>query len=165
MKNLSYQIIIIFILVLSFSCKQENKKTTRVNLKISDQYLTIADTLIDDMFIKNTNNNEWTAYSLRKLDKQTLINQIFDLVYAGKLVPHEFFSDSVLTIDDIHNLENEDEFSRDKIAKVQFEESWYFDPAQLKMVKKVHSIMLAYEVYNNMDEIKGYKPAFKVYFK
>jgi len=94
-----------------------------------------------------------------------LVNEIFDLVYEGKLTPYEFFSETPLTIEDIKQLERDPEFSRDKIAKVQFEEGWYFDPVSLKMTKRVHSIMLAFEIYNNQGEIKGYKPAFKVYLK
>ena len=152
------------LLILFYSC-QQNQDTKLTIANQTEEYLVIADTIINDIMLKAAENDEWAEYSLRKLDKLRLVNEIFDLVYEGKLTPYEFFSETPLTIEDIKQLERDPEFSRDKIAKVQFEEGWYFDPVSLKMTKRVHSIMLAFEIYNNQGEIKGYKPAFKVYLK
>ena len=130
-----------------------------------ENFIVIADTIVNDVVIMNPDNDEWTDYCLRNLDKKTLVNEIFKSVYAGELIPYEFFHNEPLSIEDIKALEDDPKFSRDKIAKVQFEEAWYYDSVNQKMVKKVHSIMLAYEIYNSLGEIKGYKPAFKVYLK
>ena len=161
----SRYLILFIVSILLFACKQEKKELSDNNIADKNIYTVVADTLINDMIIKNPNDDEWTNYSLRNLERNTLVNEIFKLVYNGKLTAHEFFSDSTLSIDDVKAIENDPEFSRDKIAKVQFEEAWYLDTIHYKMVKKVYSIMLAYEVYNLNGEIKGYKPAIKVYFK
>lgn len=145
-------------------CDSEQKRPQTVDVENTSSYISIADTIITDALILNPNDDEWTDYTLRKLDKKTLVNEIFESVYQEELIPYEFFHNEPLTIDDIKDLEKDPEFSRDKIAKVQFEEAWYYDSANQKMIKKVHSIMLAYEIYNLQGEIKGYKPAFKVYF-
>ena len=121
--------------------------------------------MVSDVVILNPNNDKWTEYCLRKLDKKTLVNEIFKSVYEGKLTPYEFFNNNPYSIDDVKAIEDDPEFSRDNIAKVQFEEAWYFDTVNQKMVKKVHSIMLAYEIYDLNGKVKGYKPAFKVYLK
>lgn len=147
------------------SCNLDQNKPQIVNLGDKNNFQVIADTIVNDVVIKNPDEDEWTDYCLRKLDKTTLVNEIFKSVYDGKLIPYEFFHNKPLTINDIKDLEKDPEFSRDKIAKVQFEEAWYYDPVNQKMTKKVHSIMFAYEVYNSLGDIKGYKPAFKVYFK
>jgi len=160
--KLTYLISILLLFI--YSCQQNSDKKINISNK-TEEYLVIADTIINDIMLKAAENDEWAEYSLRKLDKLRLVNEIFDLVYEGKLTPYEFFSETPLTIEDIKQLERDPEFSRDKIAKVQFEEGWYFDPVSLKMTKRVHSIMLAFEIYNNQGEIKGYKPAFKVYLK
>jgi len=147
------------------SCNLNNKELQVVNLGSEDNFTIIADTLISDVLIKNPNNDEWTNYCLRNLDKKTLVDEIFKSVYKGELMPYEFFKNEPFTIEDIKILEKDPEFSRDRVAKVQFEEAWYYDQENQKMTKKVHSIMLAYEIHNSLGEIRGYKPAFKVYFK
>lgn len=165
MQNIIKSIIgLCIILMIAISCSKEQKKTELVNLGDENNYIVIADTIINDVIIKNPDNDEWVDYSLRNLKKEVLVNKIFDSVYEGKLIPYEFFNNTQLSIKDIKALENNLDFRRDKIAKVQFEEAWYYDMESQKMVKKVHSIMFAYEIYNSSGEIKGYKPAFKVYF-
>ena len=151
--------------ILFASCEQSQKEIKNIDLSIDESYIEIADTIINDVVIKNSDNDEWTEYCLRNLDKKTLVNEIFNLIYSEELIPYDFFQNTQLSIDDIKALEKDPEFSRDKISKVQFEEAWYFDTENQKMLKKVHSIMLAYEIYDFNGEVKGYKPAFKVYFK
>jgi hypothetical protein len=159
---------ILFSIVLSgvfFSCNQKEIEVKKVDIGRESNYSVIVDTIINDVLIQNPDSSEWTDYCLRNLNKDFLVDEIFNSVYSGKLIPYEFFNNIPLEITDIESLEEDPEFSRDKIAKVQFEEAWYFDTENQIMVKKVYSIMLAYEVYNLEGEIKGYKPAFKVYFK
>jgi len=159
---------IVFSIILSgvfFACNQHEIEIKKVDIGREINYSVFADTIINDVLILNPDSSEWTDYCLRNLKKDVLVEEIFNSVYSGKLVPYDFFKDIPLEINDIQSLENDPEFSRDRIAKVQFEEAWFFDTENQIMVKKVHSIMLAYEVYNLEGEIKGYKPAFKVYFK
>ncbi|MGC9373988.1 MAG: hypothetical protein ACP5DQ_02975 [Bacteroidales bacterium] len=161
MKNLFF---ISLILIMFFGCDKQSKETVQVKFEGFENFEIIADTIINDVIIKNPDNNEWTDFCLRKLDKTSLVNHIFNAVYSGELTPYDFFNDSILTIEDIKELEKNPEFDRNNIAKVQYEEAWYYNNEKNIMIKKVHSIMLAYEIYNNQGEIKGYKPAFKVYF-
>ncbi|HRW62078.1 MAG TPA: hypothetical protein P5132_01250 [Bacteroidales bacterium] len=161
-SKLSFQLFLFLILI--SSCQQNRDEKIKLTNQ-TEEYQLIADTIINDIMIKAAENDEWAEYSLRKLDKLKLVNEIFDLVYSEELTPYEYFSEAPLRIEEIEQLEKDPEFSRDKIAKVQFVEAWYFDPIGMKMTKRVHSIMLAYEVYNNQGEIKGYKPAFKVFLK
>lgn len=148
----------ISILVCCKEIKNENKSSSGSEMEV------IADTIIYDVLLKNPNpTDEWANYCLQSLDLDQLVDYIFEGVYKKQLKPIEFFSDQDLDIKDIKLLEKEEEFSRDKIARAQFEEIWYYNKNKHIMQKHVHSIMLAYEVYNNKGEIKGYKPAFKVY--
>lgn len=162
MKSL-IQIIGIAIIFLS-ACNLNREKPQEVSIGDNSEYLVIADTIITDVVILNQTEDEWTEYTLRKLNNKTLVDKIFKAVYAGKLQPYDFFNGTPLTKKDIRKLERKPEFDRDNIGKVQFEEAWYYDTKNQMMVKKVHSIMLAYEFYNSSGEFKGYKPAFKIYF-
>jgi len=163
--QIKYYLFFVIILGAFFSCNQKEIEIKKVDIGRENNYSVFADTIINDVLIQNPDSNEWTDYCLRNLKKDVLVDEIFNAVYSGKLIPYEFFNNIPLEISEIESLEKDPEFSRDKIAKVQFEEAWYFDTENQIMVKKVYSIMLAYEVYNLEGEIKGYKPAFKVYFK
>jgi len=143
-------------------CKRE-QPIQETQVVADGSYTVIADTIITDVVIKNPGIDEWTDFCLRNLDKKILVDDLFKDVYSGELIAHDFFNDNILNIDEVKAIENDPEFSRDKIAKVQFEESWSYNEENNTMVKKVHSIMLAYEIYHSDGEFKGYKPAFKVY--
>ncbi len=168
MKKLQLVIIVIAVLTLfSNSCsKDTSKDRSRKIPENTANYTTIADTIIYDVVIKNPDiNDKWTERCLSKLEKDILVDRIFEAIYNNDLIPYDFFEGKKLSINEIKELEKKEEFSREQIAKVQFEEIWYFDQKNLKMTKEVYSIMLAYEIYNSYGEIKGYKPAFKVFFK
>jgi len=166
MRNKTNIILWVFIIsVITAGCNMKQNEPQVVNTGNENNFIVIADTIVNDVIILNPDNDEWTDYCLRNLDKKTLVNEIFKSVYEGNLIPYDFFQNEILSIEDIKALENDSTFSRNKIARVQFEEAWHYDSVNQKMVKKVHSIMLAYEVYDSFGEIKGYKPAFKVYLK
>ena len=129
-------------------CNFEQKQPQTADMENLSDYIPIADTIITDVLILNPNTDEWTDYSLRNLDKKTLVNEIFESVYHEDLIPYEFFHNKPLTIDDIKELEKDPEFSRDKIAKVQFEEAWYYDPTNQKMIKKVIELLVFITVFN-----------------
>ncbi len=150
--------------ILFSACNLNQEKPQKVIIGDSSSYLALADTIITDVVILNSSDDEWTEYTLRNLNNSMLVDKIFKAVYAGDLQPYEFFQNLPLSIKDIEALEEKPEFSRDKIGKIQFEEAWYYDSKNQKMIKKVHSMMLAYEYYNSLGELRGYKPAFKVYF-
>ncbi|MFO7922753.1 MAG: hypothetical protein R6U58_03605 [Bacteroidales bacterium] len=123
----------------------------------------IADTMTYDVVIKNPNPDDlWTEESLSNLKRDALIDLIFDAIYSKNLVPYDFFSKKALSVKDIKRLEDDPEFSRENIGKIQFLEEWYFDEENLRMEKRVNSITLGYEVFNLAGELRGYKPAFLI---
>lgn len=164
MKIAKQIITLVFLSTVIYSCKPEPNEQI-VSFENAETYTIIADTIITDVVVKNPTDDEWVDYTLRQLDKKTLVDQIFDAVYSKQIVPYDFFNETELTIEQVKAIETDPDFSRDKIGKVQFEEKWYYDSKNNTMIKKVHSIMLAFELYNAEGEIKGYKPAFKVYLK
>ncbi|OFX84972.1 MAG: hypothetical protein A2W99_16340 [Bacteroidetes bacterium GWF2_33_16] len=164
MRSIDKIYFLFFIGLIIIGCKPKPTEQV-IYFETAETFTVIADTIITDVVIKNPTDDEWVDYTLRYLDKTILVDQIFEAVYTKKLVPYDFFNDTQLTIEQIKEIEADPDFSRDKIGKVQFEEKWYFDKKNNTMIKKVHSIMLAFELYNAEGEIKGYKPTFKVYLK
>ena len=88
---------------------------------------------------------------------------IFDAVYSGKYKAYDHFTGSLLSIESIKEMEAQEDFSREDIGKIQFSEVWYFNSENNILNKKVISMVLGLEQYNNFGELKGYKPVFKVY--
>jgi hypothetical protein len=123
----------------------------------------VADTVIYDVVIKNPSAEDiWTEACLKNLDREGLVNMIFEAIYLAELIPYDHLSNEPLSIRDIENLENDPEFSRKTIGKIQFSEEWYFDRDNLRMEKRVNSMALGYEVFDIAGNLRGYKPAFMV---
>ncbi len=154
-----------FLIGCNINTENKAEQTQKLSIEKNDNsYARIADTIITDVVIRNPDHNEWTDYCLRNLKKDELVDQLFEMVYDGKLTPYDFFSETEMSIEEVKQFEKEEEFDRHKVGKVQFEESWHFDSENQKMMKQVISIMLAYETFDAEGNVKGYKPVFKVYF-
>ncbi len=137
--------------------KESLVERTPLNLAI------IADTVIYDVVVKNPEPDDlWTEECLRNLNRQGLVDIIFNAIYRQELIPYDFFSNNPLSLNDITNLENNPEFSRENIGTLQFTEEWHFDEVNLRMKKRVHSLSLGYEVFDLSGNLRGYKPAFMV---
>ncbi|MFP4366146.1 MAG: hypothetical protein ACLFQA_03530 [Bacteroidales bacterium] len=129
----------------------------------STNALVIADTVIYDVIVKNpVEGDEWTEECLRNLKREGLVDIIFDAIYQKELIPYDYLSEEPLTLNAIKDLENDPEFKRENIGKIQFSEEWYFDKENLRMEKRVNSLSLGYEVFDLSGNLKGYKPAFMV---
>lgn len=132
----------------------------------SGNYEIIADTITYSVLLQNDDPfNKWKENALKNLDRDKFTHYLFESVYNGELEAFDFRTNEKLSVEEIKALEEKEEFSRDKIARAQFEEIWYLDTQQHKMRKEVYSIMIAYVVHNDQGKIRGYKPAFKVYLK
>ncbi len=123
----------------------------------------IADTVIYDVVVKNPEPDDlWIEESLRRLNREALVDIIFNAVYRQELIPYEYFSSEAMSVADVIELEKSPEFSREKVGRIQFSEEWYFDEDNLRMEKRVNSLTLGYEVFDPQGNLRGYKPAFLV---
>ncbi len=176
MRILSFFLMMIVLASYLSSCKNTSDEQTRESKpgeKIDtisatggreEVYEILADTISYGVIIKNKDTtNKWQKKWLKNLKKEKFINQIFNKIYSGELTPYSYFDEEQLSVEDIKSLEEEKEFNRNKIGKLQFKEIWYWNPEKTKMTKEVYSIMFAYERYNSDGSFRGYKPAFKVY--
>lgn len=143
------------------SCKDTSKPIIVTTGDETLQGTLIAEPVTYDMVIKNANpDDEWAEECLMNLDREKLVNIIFDAVYNEQLTPYDYFTDEPIKLSDLRELEKE--FAREIIGKLQFEEEWAFDEDSLKLTKKVNKLLLAYELFNSAGDIRGYKPAFYV---
>lgn len=169
MKSIIYYLIINLLLV-SACChhKKANEKevteTTSPQLRSSELGTVIADTIIYDVIIKNLNpDDNWTTKCLKDLKRNLLVNKLFESIYDGKAVAYDLLTDKVITPEELRKMEKKKKLDRDRIGKIQFTESWFYNDSLRIMTKKVLSVSLGFELFDGAGELIGYQHAFKVY--
>jgi hypothetical protein len=160
---------ILFALAACKPSAEQQPKTAPTASSAADSipaYAIMADTITYDVIVKNANpEDDWTTLCLQRLDRDKLIGNIFDAVYAGKLKAYDILSNSELSVNKVRKLEKEKDFDRSRIGKIQFTELWLFNEQDMSMEKTVRALALGYELYDSEGKVRGYKPVFKVYLK
>ncbi len=157
----------IFSLLLTTGCinkeKSENdNKSFAISGVLSDEAL-LADTITYPVTIFNFDpTDDWSEQRLRNVQRQKLVEEVFNAIYSKTLTVYHYYSDEPLSINDIRELEASPDFSRDRIEEIQFVETWHFSPELKQFQKKVHSIVLAYALYNDDGSRRGLKAAFRI---
>jgi len=155
--NLSCSILIGFVLV-AFACHQgvADKPISGVSFgKIT----------YDSFIINRDSTDTWGEECLSGFKRKDLIDNIFNEIYEGKVVPTDYFTGEKISLVQLKKMETEGEFSRKNISKIRFEEQWFWDQDKSELVKRVVSMTIAYEVYDLSGNSRGQKPLFKLNFK
>ena len=164
-------LIIILLIAGITACKQKDgepsvtgkaktlKDTTLLTLQ------PIAESIRYDVIIKNPDPaDEWTETCLKGLDREKLVDEVYKAIYAGKVKAYDYYTDDPMSVKQVKEIEKQAESDGAEVAKVQFLEDWHFDPVTFNLYKKVHFIMLAYELLDEKGNVKSYKAVFYVPF-
>jgi hypothetical protein len=164
MKLISLLTFILVVLLVSCTNRQPNgSKPIEKELSDSANDQLVADTIIYDVIIHNLDpDDQWAQQRLQYLNQRKLIDSIFELVYQGKVTAFDFFENRPLKLNEIRKIETAEDYSRDKIGKIQFAERWYFDPTHHRFKKEVISMVLGYDRISS-DGVLLHKPVFKIY--
>lgn len=161
------KLILVLIALLIISCINKPDTSTEPHPSSSislDGYL-VADTIIYDVIIKSSDpTDKWENQRLQNVNQSLLIDSLFELVYNKHLIAYDVFENKALTISEVKAIEDQPDFARDRIGKIQFTEKWYFDGSNQQLQKQIISIALGYETYNENGNVRAYKPVFELYF-
>nr|WP_321453035.1 hypothetical protein [uncultured Carboxylicivirga sp.] len=150
-----------FVALLQACNKGTESTSTRANQSIQGELL--ADTIIYSVEIKNYDpNDHWKEECLKNFDRSKMVDLLFESVYKHHAQAYNYMTDAPMSVAEIKAIEKEEDFSRDKVGKLQFWEAWYYDENQQIMNKKVLSILVAYEVNTHDGEFLGHKAAFYI---
>lgn len=152
----------LFVLIFSFvACNQPpSGKEGTSSQSIGEE---VADTILYPVNIINLDSTDtWADTRLKNLDHEQLTDLIFEAVYNGNAKAYDYYSREEISIEKIKKMEASGDFKRDEMAQLQFEESWYFNPARGSMTKEVQSVLLAWPVYDNQGIFQAYKAGFVV---
>ena len=164
-KTSFHFLIIVAILATVWNCKNEPaEKIKSQPIQPNDSNYIVADTITYDVIIKDIDSTQiWQKEFLKYLNRSMLIDSIFAGVYTGRLTAHDFFTDKKLSLKEVREIEDSDWFSRNAIGKIQFNEVWAFNLSNHKFEKKVNSLVLGVEQFDQFGNFKGHKPVFKIY--
>lgn len=170
MKGLCVGVITLGFVIIS-CCPDRGKQDSKINNSAfgifpkTESGFIIADTIIYDVIIKNPNSDDkWTDECLKNLKKKQFIDQLFESVYNESNIAYDLSSNKIILPAELKSLEKKQEIDRDKIGKIQFAESWLYNDSLMIMSKKVISVSLGIEVFDERGELLGYKHAFKIHF-
>lgn len=90
-----------------------------------------------------------------------MINDIFDKIYNGSIKAYELGSETSVNSRRLKELEKEIANDRNRVAKLQFTEDWYYNASTAELKKVVRSVVLGYEYRDSHGNMFGYKALFR----
>ncbi len=173
-NGIVYGLFLLMLLIFA-GCGKSDVKSSLVTERI--QY---------DVTIKSPDPEyDWWVQNLEGAKREGLLADIFGSVSGGKVKAYDFFSNKLLTPDEVKKIlrrtdtvavERPDpphelvdtvlvhELSMKEISRLRFLEEWQMDHQTLAFTKKVVGICPLVEVYAESGELRGYKPLFWVFF-
>ena len=169
MKKLTaLTILLSVILVFAFSCKNGTGKNTpkpgeNKEAPLPDGLLLIGKDIITDVIVRpDTLGDPWEVEKVKGFDGSTMFRTLFDRIYNGEVTVYHCILDEPLKAEDVRKAEKEFDSDLSRIAKLQFLEDWYFDPATNGIIKKTKSVSFGYEVIRDNELPTGYVALFRV---
>ena len=153
---------ILTISLLLFSCKQEEPAEVLISQDSSDL---VAQDIIYDVLIQAETDNPWEIEKVAGYKGADMINSLFESIYESELSVKDLITGEELSAKDIKKIDGTEGFERDKIGKLQFTEDWFYSPSQMKLEKKIKSIVFGYRSFNDDLNRMAYFAEFEVEFK
>jgi hypothetical protein len=123
----------------------------------------VAPRIVYDVEILNAYPDDaWTTECLKDLDHRSLVNFVFNGLYSGRFSAYDIFEETPISAKKIRKMEENGEFSRDRIGKFQFQEEWILDTVNMTFFKKVTEIRMGLQKFNEAGELTGYAPLLRV---
>ncbi len=159
MKNTIWLLFLSCFTIFLFSCQPKTNKDYTQQASDDKDYEVWADTIIYEVLIHNPDSlDEWQSHKIKYLNHKKMVNDIFNSVYAGKKTAYNYYTNEAMSIEDVNQLE--ETYKRTDIGKLQFSEIWLYNQKNAHLKKEIHSILVAYTLYDSSNKIRGYKAAF-----
>ena len=107
-------------------------------------------------------SDPWEVEKVKGFDGAIMFKTLFEKIYRGDLIVYDCLIDEPLKPDDIKKIENAFQSDMSRIAKIQFLEDWYFNPATNGIIKKIKSVAFGYQVIREGGLPSGYVALFRI---
>jgi hypothetical protein len=163
MRHLIFSTTMPVLVVLLISCTGQKEPEDLQASGVQTESLQLADQIIYDVIIKNPDpQDEWTEKCLGGLKRGELVDFIFAGLYDDRFKAYDIFNDNLIPARTIRKMEEDGDFTRDHVSKIQFVEDWFVDPEGYSMSKKVTEVRLGVEHFDGFGMHMGHNPLFKV---
>ncbi len=123
----------------------------------------VANGIVYDVEILNPYpEDEWMNECLEGLDREGLVDFVFDGIYSGRFKAYDIFEGTPVSAKKIRKMEEEGEFGREQIGKFQFMEQWILDTVNMTCRKEVTEIRMGLQQFSPEGELTGYAPLLRV---
>jgi hypothetical protein len=163
MRHLIFSITMPVLALLLMSCSGQKEAEDLQDSEGQTGSLQVADSIIYDVVIKNHDpEDDWTEKCLAGLNRQELVDFIFAGIYDDRFRAFDIFSDHPIPAHRIGKMEEDGEFTREQVSKIQFVEEWYIDREDYSMIKRVTEVRLGIEHIDGFGLHMGHNPLFNV---
>jgi hypothetical protein len=172
MKKLIYAVILFSgVLILNFSCKnakpkevpKETPKEVPAPTSSEAGLILVAKDIITEVIVKpDTLGDPWEIEKVKNYNGNMMFNKLFENLSGNQVTVYNNLTETPLTPDEIKKLKKELGSDLSRIAKLQFQEDWYFNPVTNKFIKKLKSVSFGYKSSKTEGDPVRYKALFKL---
>jgi hypothetical protein len=168
MKNVLFTLIILTgMLILNISCKNRNAKepTKEVTMSkdASSDLIVVARDIITEVIVKQDSlGDPWEFEKVKNYNGGKMFSKLFENISDKKVTVYNNLTGDPLSPDEVKKIEKEIGSDLSRIAKLQFQEDWYFDPVSNKIIKKLKSASFGYMSLKEETGPVRYKALFKL---
>jgi hypothetical protein len=168
MKKIVWTLVILTVVsALTFSCKntsvKEGSKVAEVGSETNANLILVAKNIVTEVIVKpDTLGEPWEVEKVKNYNGILMFNDIFEKIYNKKLVVYDIYTSEPLDPSAVKKTVKDFGGNISKIAKIQFDEDWYFNSMTNKLVKKMKWVSFAYEIQRQDGLPVGYVALFKI---
>lgn len=104
----------------------------------------------------------WETERVSGYNGNIMVEDLFQKLYSEKLQAYDMLTGEPIKPADVRKLVNEMNSAGTGVAKLQFTEDWYYNPATSEIKKIVKSIILGYEFRDSQGTMFGHRALFKL---
>lgn len=166
-KSILALILLSGIIIVSFSCNngkvKENKKDLPVYNEAGAGMIVVARDIITEIIVKpDSLGDPWEAEKVKNYNGSRMFSKLFENIRDKKVTVYNNLTGDPLSPEEVRKMEKEIGTDLSRIAKIQFLEDWFFDPATNKLIKKLKSASFGYMSSNDGAGPVRYKALFKL---
>jgi hypothetical protein len=130
---------------------------------VTEGLIPVGTDMITDVILRpDTLGDPWEVEKVKGFDENIMFRTLLDNIYNNKIVVYSTLSEEPMKPDDVKKIVEEFNSDLKRIAKLQFCDDWYLDPASGNVVRKTKSIILGYEIPREQGLPASYKAMFRI---
>jgi len=142
---------------------EKQPETSRGTSPVTEGLILVGREMITDVILRpDTLGDPWEVEKVKGFDGNIMFKTLLENIYSKKVTVYSAITEEPVKPEDVKKLVEEFGSDLKKIAKLQFCEDWFLDPATGNIIRKTRSIILGYEVPRESGLPASYKAMFRI---